>query len=311
MSSDSTDSGIKQQINYFVQVEEGLLAQCHQLHNASTDASGQLVVAGLAEGVKAFATDFFASSLAGRYAKGLAKNYLRQDAKRALAAQEGNIDSQHQYTVRSELGLLQSVSVKRTRMVQPNSQTLLTKINRAQGFSRLETRINRTILELKDIMAQPLLYNNEMASRPPEQSKPKLVVKFPRIASILTGVAGLEPKLRNHIRNSMKKEYGNAWQGRIKEKLGSSYGKWDSISRSREGKDVLDGTQFGDLVNMLSQFDVLRAGVLATKQAQLALTIIQGERHLLVHPLDDFKEDIDEARYKTTSMAILSLTSIM
>lgn len=137
------------------------------------------------------------------------------------------------------------------------------------------------------------------------------MIKFPRIATILTEVAGLEPKLRNHIRNCMKKGYGDAWQGKIKEKFGGSYAKWDSISRSRGGRDVLDGTQFGDLVNMLNQFDVLRAGVLATKQAQLALTIIQRERSLLVHPLDDFKDDIDETKYKTASMAILSLTSIL
>lgn len=313
LSSNPTDSSIKQQINYFVQLEEGLLAQCRQLHNSSTDVSGQLIIAGLTEGVKAFAADLFSSSLAGGYAKGLAKNYLRQDAKRALAAQEGNIDSEHQYIVRSALGLLQSVSVRKLRMTQPNSQTLLTKINRAQGLSRLETRVSRTILALRDIAGQPLVYNHEIASRPPDQPepKPKLIVKFPRIANVLTEVAGLEPKLRNHIRNCMKKEYGDAWQGKIREKFGSSYAKWDSISRSRGGRDVLDGTQFGDLVSILNQFDALRAGVLATKQAQLTLTIIQGERHLLVHPLDDFKGDIDEVRYRTTSMAILSLTSML
>jgi len=65
------------------------------------------------------------------------------------------------------------------------------------------------------------------------------------------------------------------------------------------------------LVNTLNKFAVLRTGALATKPAQLALTIIQGERHLPVHPLDDFKEDIDESRYKTTSMAILTLASIL
>ncbi len=304
---------MKQQINYFLQAEEGLLAQCRQLRNASTDASGQLVAAGLAEGAKAFATDLFSSSLAGRYAKKLAKAYLRQDAERAVAVQEGNIDSQHQYIVRSALGLLQSVSAKKMRMTQPNSHALLAKLNRAQGFVRLETKINRTMSALRDIAAQPLVYNQEIISQPLEQPKPKLklIIKFPRIASILTEVAGLEPKLRNHIRNCMKREYGDVWQDKIKEKFGGSYAKWDSISRSRGGRDVLDGTQFGDLVNMLNQFDVLRAGVLASKQAQLALTIIQGERRLLVHPLDDFKDDIDEAKYKTTSMAVLSLTSIL
>jgi hypothetical protein len=310
---DSSDSSIKQQINYFIQVEEGLLAQCRRLRSMTADAAGQLIAAGLSEGAKAIATDLFSSALAGRYAKRFAKNYLRQDTRRALAVQESNIDAQHQYTVRSALGLLQSVSENKLRSNQPKSQSLIARINRAQVFSRLETRINRTILALKDIAGKRLVYNHELASRATEKllPRPKPTVKFPRIANILTEVAGFEPKLRRHIRNVLKKEYGVDWQVKIREKFGSSYPKWGSVSRQRGGADILDGTQFGDLINILNQFDVLRTGTLATRQAQLALTIIQGERRLLVHPLEDFTEDIDESRYKTTSMAILSLTSIL
>lgn len=310
---DSSDFGIKQQINSFIQVEEGLLAQCRRLRGTTTDAAGQLIAAGLAEGAEAIATDLFSSTLAGRYAKRFAKNYVRQDTRRTLAVQESNIDAQHQYTVRSALGLLQSVSENKPRSIHPNSQLLAARINRAQAFSRLETRVSRTILALKDIAGKRLIYNSELASRAMEKPppKPKPNIKFPRIANILTEVAALEPKLRRHIRNNLMKEYGDDWQAKIKEKFGSSYPKWESVSRMRGGADVLDGTQFGDLVNIPNQIDVLRSGALATRQAQLALTIIQGERRLLVHPLEDFTEDIDEPRYKTTSMAILSLTSIL
>jgi len=56
---DSSDSGIKQQINYFIQVEEGLLVQCTRLRSVTTDSAGQLIAAGLAEGAKAIATDLF------------------------------------------------------------------------------------------------------------------------------------------------------------------------------------------------------------------------------------------------------------
>jgi hypothetical protein len=53
---------------------------------------------------------------------------------------------------------------------------------------------------------------------------------------------------------------------------------------------VLDGTQFGDLVNMLNQFDAMRSGPLSTKEAQLALTIVQSERSILVHPLENLRK---------------------
>jgi hypothetical protein len=66
---DSSDSSIKQQINYLIQVEEGLLDQCRSLRRMTTYATGQLITAGLSEGAKAIATDLFSSALAGRYAK--------------------------------------------------------------------------------------------------------------------------------------------------------------------------------------------------------------------------------------------------
>jgi hypothetical protein len=138
-----------------------------------------------------------------------------------------------------------------------------------------------------------------------------LTVRFPKIGSILTEVAGLEPKLRNHVRKGLTSKYGEVWIGKIREKFGSSLPKWEAIYRKRGGKDILDGTGFGELLNIVNQFEVLRQGVLASNQARLALAIVQGERPLLVHPLDEFKEDIDEVRYNTTSMAILTLTSLL
>jgi hypothetical protein len=311
--SSASEASIKQQINYFIQAEEGLLGQYRQLRRAPTDVSGQLIADGLAEGARAIVSDIFSSAKVGRYAKGYAKKYLRNDNKRALATQEGNLDVQHQHVVQNAVGFLQSVSENKPRVREPNSQSLIAKINKAQGLSRLETRINRTILALKKIAAKPLAYNHEIAARNIEQPlpKPKLTVRFPRMANILTEVTGLEPKLRRHIRNGMQKAYGADWQARIKEKFGSSYARWESISHKRGGSDVMDGTQFGDLVNIINQFDVLRAGPLSTKEAQLALTIVQSERSILVHPLEDLKEDIDEPRYKRTSMAVLSLTSIL
>ena len=110
---DPNDAGIKQQINYFIQVEQSYLGKYQQLHTRSRDATGQLIVAGVTEGVKAIVADLFSSPLAGRFAKGFTKNYFRQDQQKALATQENNLDAQDRYIVQSALGLLQSVSVKR------------------------------------------------------------------------------------------------------------------------------------------------------------------------------------------------------
>jgi hypothetical protein len=109
----------------------------------------------------------------------------------------------------------------------------------------------------------------------------------------------------------MKSEYGDSWTEKVREKFGNASIKWEAIAMERGGTDLLDGTQFGDLLNIISQFEVLRKGALSGNQAQLALTIVSGERRLLVHPLTSFTEDIEERRYEVTSMAILTLTSLV
>jgi hypothetical protein len=199
-------------------------------------------------------------------------------------------------------------------MKGPNSQALVDRLNNAQGFTRLEIRLRKTISVLKGIAEKPLIYNGDIPQRKiaePKLTTSKLTVRFPRIGSILTEVAGLEPKLRNHVRKGLAGEYGETWIQKIREKFGSSLPKWEAICRKRGGRDILDGTEFGELLNIMNQFEVLRQGVLASNQARLALVIVQGERSLLVHPLDEFKEDIAEVRYNTTSMAILALTSLL
>lgn len=109
----------------------------------------------------------------------------------------------------------------------------------------------------------------------------------------------------------MKNEYGETWMEKVREKFGGASTKWEAIAKERGGRDLLDGTQFGDLLNIISRFEVLGRGALSNHQAQLALAIVGGERRLLVHPLNSFTEDIGERRYEITSMAILTLISLM
>ena len=87
-----------------------------------------------------------------------------------------------------------------------NSTTLVERLNKAQGFSRLDTRIKRTVTVLKGIIVMPPIFNRNIPPPKIEQPKltaPKLAIRFPRIATILTDVVGLEPKLRNHVRKGM------------------------------------------------------------------------------------------------------------
>lgn len=305
---------IRLQITYFIREEERLLGQLLQLRKQSRDISGRRAAEGVSKVAQSIVTDLFSSPFAGRFAKGLTQAYIRQNEQQTLAAQERNLDSQHRYLVQSALGLLESVSVKRVRMKVPNSHSLVERVNNAQAPLQLEARIRRTMIVLRSISGKSLIYNREIqppTTKPRPQAVPKLTMRFPRIGRILTEVVTLEPKLRNYVRQDMKSEYGDTWVEKVREKFGSASTKWEAISKQRGGGDLLDGTQFGDLLSIISQYEVLRKGSLSSHQAQLALDIVGGERRLLVHPLSSFTEDIDERRYEVTSMAILTLTSLM
>jgi len=308
----SLDIGL--QITYFVREEERLLGQLLQLRKQSRDVSGRQATEGVSKAAQAIVTDLFSSPFAGRFAKGLTQAYIRQNEQQTLATREGNLDSQHRYLVQSALGLLRSVSIKRARMKVPNSHSLVERVNNAQAPLQLEARIRRTMIVLRSISGKSLVYNREIqpsTTKPRPQATPKLTMRFPRIGRILTEVVALEPKLRNYVRQGMKNEYGETWMEKVREKFGGASTKWEAIAKERGGRDLLDGTQFGDLLNIISRFEVLGRGALSNHQAQLALAIVGGERRLLVHPLNSFTEDIGERRYEITSMAILTLISLM
>lgn len=315
MSQSLSSILIRQELESFIQRDDNLRIQLNQLLKQSKSPSNKQITENVSRGVQAIASDLFSSPLAGRFAKGLTQAYIAQQEQQTLSTQLSSLDAQHRYIVQSALGLIESISVRTATLKKPNSTVWVARVSRAQESVELEGRIKRTLRVLRAVAQKPLIYNRDIVlptkvdrSRP---TMPKLPDSFPRIGRILTQVVSLETRLRNHVRRTLRKEYGSEWIGQIRDKSGIASEKWSKISTNRGGIDLLDGCQFGDLINMINQFEVLRNGALSSDQARLALKIVQGERRMLVHPLQHFKTDIDETRYEIASMAILTLSSLL
>lgn len=302
---------IEQRIDYYIQREQDLLNELLNLRKQSRNISLELVEDFVAEGVKLVAKDVLRLPFGGKYVKKLTKTLLHQKQIDQFKIQEQSIEAQHQSIVQDARTLLQSVSIQKANLREPNSYMLIKKIDEAQECIKLETKIRRTISALRSIVNKPLIYNKDipLLLKPIE---PKKTLRFPRLATLRNEIPDLEPLLRKFIRRKLAIEFGENWINKIREKFSSNFPKWEKRAINRRGKDILDGMQFGDLLNIINSFPQLRKHFPDAQQANLALTVIQAERPFLIHPLEEeFKEDISEEKFNKINLAIQTLRDLL
>ena len=182
---------IKNRLEQYIRQEQALLDQLSQLKRRRVDVGTEISKAIISEGAAAFATDLFESSMAGRLGRKLTKAVLDQKQKEQLLIQERNIGNQHNFLIQSVRAFLSSISLKRRNLKEPNSSKLIAKLDRAQEFVKVDTRIRRTITPLRSIANKPLIYNKDI----PAQQIAKEVIVSP--GKPFTGSIKLKEILRS------------------------------------------------------------------------------------------------------------------
>lgn len=160
---------IKNRLEEYIRQQQALISQLHQLKTKRTDVRAEASKTLISEGAAAVAADLFESLTAGRIGRKLTKTFLDQEQKRHLTIQERSTESQHNHIVRNVRLFLSSISVKRKNLKEPNSSRLMAKIDRAQEYMRIETRIRRTVLALQSIVKKPLIYNKDIPAPLPKE----------------------------------------------------------------------------------------------------------------------------------------------
>jgi len=93
------------------------------------------------------------------------KSVLDQKQKEQFSIQERSIEYKHTEKAQSIRSFLLSVSEKRRNLKEPNSFKLVAKIDRAQEYVKVETRVRRTVMALESIAKKPLIYNKDIPTQ--------------------------------------------------------------------------------------------------------------------------------------------------
>jgi len=155
-------SEINQRIEEYIFREKALLDQLTLLQSQKDDSSTKLVTAGISYGVGEFASWLFESSRVRRYGQSLSKKYIDQQLKEQKMIQERTIEHQHNVTVQSLRTFLSTISLWNKTLNEQNSKLILAKLDKAQTYVRLSTKIRNTIKMLIDLSTKGLVYNTDI-----------------------------------------------------------------------------------------------------------------------------------------------------
>ena len=124
--------------------------------------------------------------------------------------------------------------------------------------------------------------------------------KYPRLVSIHNNMLRVEPKLRESVREKLRKKYGDRWKEKVAGRFSNLIKKWGNRIQKRpdreKAKDFLDGTTLGELVNVAEAFhDVFD---LDKNLVTGFLSILNRYRKILEHPFVEPAEDLHEKTFK-------------
>jgi len=153
---------IQRILENYIYREKVLLDQLTLLKKSSKELGTKLVKNGLSLGVGELASWLFDSSRVRRYGRGLTKRFLDQQIKEQRLVQERAIEHQHNVTVLSLTTFLASISIWKRNLNKPNSKKLIARLDRAQNYVRLSTRIINTIKMIVNLTSESLIYNHDI-----------------------------------------------------------------------------------------------------------------------------------------------------
>jgi hypothetical protein len=168
----------------------------------------------IAEGVSSLAVELFGTRKIKRYGKNITKAWLDSEKKKAVEVVTGRYYQQYSVWFKEVVEFASRVSINRPRLTYPgNSHTLLRKINRAEGYKTLGTRIRHVITTLEELRANDLLLNTDLPKQlpaPQKQTKP----------DPLDVLRNLENSLRRSIEHQLSRTTSDWWNTACRGTLG-------------------------------------------------------------------------------------------
>jgi hypothetical protein len=233
----------------------------------------------------------------------VARALVDQGERQSLMNLEQSIQNQHSANVASVLSLLSGVTERGWKKSEQSSIKLIRKVSRAQGFTRLETRISKTVAELRDLETRDLVYTKGLPNLEQAQSS-ILTEKVPRISAIRAVLPEIEPRLRKFVRTSLEDSIGPGWQVSLQAKFPGGFGRWTEKATAKGSTDPLDGQTLGEIIQTIRSYPDLNKLVSSKPEFHLSLNLLSSARRLFIHPLTAPERDIDEDEFRRVMLAI-------
>jgi hypothetical protein len=152
---------MNQFIDSIIYQEESLLTQLEQIRGKKEDIKTQITKE---------AASLLAREYLGRTGSKLARSIVEQSQKEQVKLLNNSVNIQHISIISRLRTFLSTVSEWKSGLKEPNSNRLLSRLEKAQEGVRVSTRINATIRLLISLKSKHLVYNSEIPIMSPKQA---------------------------------------------------------------------------------------------------------------------------------------------
>jgi len=181
---DRMSDEISQALESYIHQEQRLLTQLSQIQGQRQDIRTELGKDAVRLGAR---------EILGRTGGKYARKLMERAERERIRNQETQIDSQHRGNIQRIRGFLGTVSEWKKNLKEPNSDRLISRLDRAQSGAKVATRIRHTITLLMNLKAKMLVYNKILPLSPqieavlPPGSPYKGLMELRKVLSSATG----------------------------------------------------------------------------------------------------------------------------
>lgn len=276
---------IKQRLEQYVSQFNNILQNLENFKNYS-DPNKELEEDVISKGIGILAEAFSESSTVGRIGKKWVSNKLKAERKQ----NQNQILANQEYNFRSILNqiknYLNTVSIKKNNLkLEGNSNLLLKKFASIESYSKLETKIRRSITILSQIKEEPLIYNTKIS----ELKKEKKVKDDSDYYQVLQK---LEQNMRPCISENLSKISTEWWKQRVPEDVRKNAEKrkkknespWLWIKGGNPLIDFIDFTDYGKIITRKDNWSEVFRYIFEDKEQLLSkLKELEPIRNTIMH----------------------------
>lgn len=192
-------------LQHGIQIQNNLQSELQSANSPLASATRRII----AEGGGSIAAGLLGTRKARAYGKQITAGLLRDQKAKTQQEIVGRYYGHYQSWLGNVVSLLSRVSVDRPNIKAPgNSQSLVKKVNRAESFKRLETRIRHVLTQLEELRIQDTVWNASLTNPVP---KAKAVIQPDPGESL----RNLENLVRRCIERELSRLTSNWWTKRI------------------------------------------------------------------------------------------------